>query len=223
LSKKKNWVETEFLETVILAVPKLAEKEFMASYENIDFTPDKNDAYVVPRSAELLASDTDHSIYRVIVFRKFVEEFKQRVREKKLAVVREFTFDPTKSGKQDRSKMEGEKEKQRKALIRWCKANFSEAFIGWIHLKAIRIFVESVLRYGLPTNFQLMLLAPQKGKQAKLRKVLQELYSHLSAKTVFAEEDDNEAVDVEKLGPKEKFFPYVWIGIQLPVLSKSSV
>ena len=33
-----------------------------------------------------------------------------------------------------------------------------------MHLKAIRIFVESVLRYGLPANFMTMLLRPGKGK-----------------------------------------------------------
>lgn len=31
-------------------------------------------------------------------------------------------------------------------LLRWLKVNFSEAFIAWIHLKALRVFVESVLR-----------------------------------------------------------------------------
>lgn len=31
-------------------------------------------------------------------------------------------------------------------LLRWLKVNFSEAFIAWIHIKALRVFVESVLR-----------------------------------------------------------------------------
>lgn len=31
-------------------------------------------------------------------------------------------------------------------LVRWLKVNFSEAFIAWIHIKALRVFVESVLR-----------------------------------------------------------------------------
>jgi len=41
-------------------------------------------------------------------------------------------------------------------LVRWLKVNFGEAFIAWIHVKALRVFVESVLRYMagvvLPTN-----------------------------------------------------------------------
>ena len=31
-------------------------------------------------------------------------------------------------------------------LVRWLKVNFSEAFSAWIHVKALRVFVESVLR-----------------------------------------------------------------------------
>jgi hypothetical protein len=31
-------------------------------------------------------------------------------------------------------------------LVRWLKVNFGEAFIAWIHVKALRVFVESVLR-----------------------------------------------------------------------------
>ena len=38
--------------------------------------------------------------------------------------------------------------------MNWLKINFAVAFSAWIHLKALRTFVESVLRYGLPVNFQ---------------------------------------------------------------------
>lgn len=31
-------------------------------------------------------------------------------------------------------------------LLRWLKVHFSEAFVAWIHIKALRVFVESVLR-----------------------------------------------------------------------------
>ena len=59
--------------------------------------------------------------------------------------------------------------------------NFSECFIAWIHVKALRVFVESVLRYGLPVNFQAMLLLPQKKTQKRLREKLNELYADLDS------------------------------------------
>ena len=43
------------------------------------------------------------------------------------------------------------------------------------------MFVESVLRFGLPVNFQGMVLLPQKKTTKKLRDTLNQLYSHLDA------------------------------------------
>lgn len=34
-------------------------------------------------------------------------------------------------------------------FVRWLKLNFSEVFVAWIHLKALRVFVESALRSAL--------------------------------------------------------------------------
>ena len=38
-------------------------------------------------------------------------------------------------------------------LLRISRTNFSEAFKLLVHLKVLRLFVESVLRYGLPANY----------------------------------------------------------------------
>ena len=38
--------------------------------------------------------------------------------------------------------------------MNWLKVNFSQAFSAWIHLKALRVFTESVLRY-LPAYVQI--------------------------------------------------------------------
>jgi len=34
--------------------------------------------------------------------------------------------------------------------LEWITTAFSETAIAWTHLKAVRLFVESVLRFGLP-------------------------------------------------------------------------
>jgi V-type H+-transporting ATPase subunit C len=66
-------------------------------------------------------------------------------------------------------------------LVRWIKVNFSEAFTAWIHVKALRVFVESVLRYGLPVNFQAVLMHPNKKSMKRLREVLNQMYAHLDS------------------------------------------
>jgi len=154
------------------------------------------------------------------MFKKVAEDFKIAARERKF-VVRDFKFSTDKSGKTDKKKMDAEKEKFRKNLVRWCKTNFSEAFIAWVHLKAIRVFVESVLRYGLPTNFQAMLLLPNK-KSTKLRKALHELYGHLSSKSIFGKGDGKDEEEHVPGTEQEHFYPYVSLEINLDFRNKQN-
>jgi len=210
--KENHVIETEYMETLFVAVPKIYEKNFTSSYETLV-------EFVLPRSALVIEQDQDFMLFRVVLFRKVADDFKNAAREKKF-IVRDFKFDPNRSGKADKKKLDVEKEKLRKALIRWCKTNFSEAFIAWIHLKAIRVFVESVLRYGLPTNFQAMLLLPNKNKQTKLRRALAELYGHLSSKSIFNEKHSK---DEDETGPEqENFYPYVSLEINLDFRNKGT-
>jgi len=209
LVKESHVIETEYMETLFVAVPKQASKQFLLTYETLV-------EFVLPRSAIVIDEDAEFVLYRIVMFRKVSEDFKTFARERKY-LVRDFKYDPNKGGKSDKKKMDIEKEKLRKALIRWCKTNFSEAFIAWVHLKAIRVFVESVLRYGLPTNFQAMLLLPNKNKQTKLRKALGELYGHLSSKTIFTKEKHEED---EASADTENFYPYVSLEINLDFRNK---
>merc|ERR1711916_194422 len=84
-------------------------------------------------------------------------------------------------GKKEKGDLEAELKTQWTALVRWCKTNFSEAFTSWVHLLALRVFVESVLRYGLPVNFQAMLMLPHRKCEKKLRTALHDLFGHLDS------------------------------------------
>lgn len=106
---------------------------------------------------------------------------------------------------EEQKKLEQDQQRLKKALTRWCNTNFAEAFIAWIHLKCIRCFVESVLRYGLPARFQAMLLVAKNNKESKLRGILADLYSHLGRN--FANDEDSNANDT--------FYSYVSSDISL--------
>ncbi len=45
--------------------------------------------------------------------------------------------------------LETERQKLYANLVRWLKINFGEVFSASIHIKALRVFVESVLRYKI--------------------------------------------------------------------------
>lgn len=191
-----NIHDTEYLTTLLVVVPKYLYKDWHANYETLT-------NYVLPRSSKLITEDTEYGLFTVTLFKRVVEDFKNIAREKRFTV-RDFKLEEEgKSGKEERSKLITEKDRQKRHLIRWCKTNFAEAFIAWIHLKAIRVFVESVLRYGLPVNFQAILMQPHKREDKKLRDVLGEMFKHLaSVHVVTAKEED-----------AEKFYPYVYIPI----------
>ncbi|XP_054583840.1 V-type proton ATPase subunit C 2 isoform X1 [Eptesicus fuscus] len=103
-------------------------------------------------------------------------------------------------------------------LLRWLKVNFSEAFIAWVHVKALRVFVESVLRYGLPVNFQAVLLQPHKKSSTKrLREVLNSVFRHLDE--VAAASMLDAAVDIPGLQlNNQDYYPYVYFRIDLGLL-----
>jgi V-ATPase subunit C len=56
-----------------------------------------------------------------------------------------------------------------------------QAFSAWIHVCAIRLFVESILRYGLPPRFLAVLMKPNPKGVAKLRKVLASTFGQKGA------------------------------------------
>jgi V-type H+-transporting ATPase subunit C len=203
-------VETEFLTTLFVVVPRNEMKEWSRSYETLA-------PYVVPRSGFTVVDDNDYSLQRVVVFKRDVTDFSQAARQKRFTVRK---LDPSTQMSEDEVKaLHAKQAKLKKQLLRWTLTNFGEAFLAWIHLKCIQCFVEAIMRFGLPADFQAMLLLPKKGKEGSLEKALVELYRHLGrgdasgddGNTVTEEETKNMAL----LGPQERFFPFVFLEIDL--------
>ncbi|OLL25557.1 V-type proton ATPase subunit C [Neolecta irregularis DAH-3] len=138
---------SEYLETMLVAVPKTIQKDWWKKYEMLS-------KMVVPRSSKKLTEDEDYILVSVTLFKRFAAEFANKCREAKFQP-REFTWDAM-SGEDEHKEIEMAGSLERKLwgeTLRLAKMSFSDAFQAWIHLKAIRVFVESVLRYGLPPDF----------------------------------------------------------------------
>ena len=58
------------------------------------------------------------------------------------------------SGQEDVGSLQAQANATRAALEDWLRTAFSEAFQGFVHALVVRVFVESILRYGLPPSFQ---------------------------------------------------------------------
>lgn len=137
----------------------------------------KRGSPVVPGSVTLVKEDNDSTLFTVTILKSqyeagyyegeefmpgtkvdFEDEFVKACREKRY-IVRQFEFDPSQASKSAMAleQLQVEVDGMRSGLTRWCKTHFGEAFVAWMHIKVIRVFVESVLRYGLPVNFTAVL------------------------------------------------------------------
>lgn len=202
LIKPEDAIDTDYLTTLFVVVNKAGAKEWLDEYETVV-------SDVVPRSSDLLFSDGEFNLYNVILFKKMADDFKTQARKKKWTV-REYKFDAkaVEAGKEDLKKFESKRVKQKNSLIRWCRLNFAEAFTSWVHLKAIRTFIEAVLRFGLPAEYTSAVIEPGRSSENKLRKTLDSLYAKLGSSYI----DGGDEVDAASLlaGVSDKFYPYVW-------------
>ncbi|XP_036904610.1 V-type proton ATPase subunit C 2 isoform X1 [Sturnira hondurensis] len=255
VSKEDFVLDSEYLVTLLVIVPKQNYAEWQKTYESLS-------DMVVPRSTKLIAEDQDGGLFTVTLFRKVIDDFKTKAKANKF-MVREFYYneEQIKREREEMTRLLSDKKQQYQTssvalkkgsstlsdhkvkvtplghpdrpavghadresegegegpLLRWLKVNFSEAFIAWVHIKALRVFVESVLRYGLPVNFQAVLLQPHKKSTKRLREVLNSIFRHLDE--VAAASLLDASVEIPGLPlSNQDYFPYVYFHIDLSLL-----
>jgi len=174
---KDNFVQdSEYMETLLIAVPKNLVKEWNSKYERLA-------SMVVPRSSTSLASDEDYTLFSVVIFRRVHDEFVNKCRENKF-IARDFVFSEESIHTQ-KEELEAafvtEKELWTE-LLRLARTNFSEAFQLLVHLKVLRLFVESVLRYGLPANYTGVAIKPDPKYSKKMLAQLQAHFTYLGSR-----------------------------------------
>ncbi|XP_030776560.1 V-type proton ATPase subunit C 2 isoform X2 [Rhinopithecus roxellana] len=212
VSKEDFVLDSEYLITLLVIVPKPNYSQWQKTYESLS-------DMVVPRSTKLITEDKEGGLFTVTLFRKVIEDFKTKAKENKFTV-REFYYDEKeiKREREEMARLLSDKKQQYGPLLRWLKVNFSEAFIAWIHVKALRVFVESVLRYGLPVNFQAVLLQPLKKSSTKrLREVLNSVFRHLDEVAATSILDASVEIPGLQLNNQD-YFPYVYFHIDLSLL-----
>ena len=139
--------DSEYLHQQLIAVPTSLTKDFIKTYEQIS-------PMVVPRSAQLLAKDDEFQLYAVTVFKKHSSEFVHKCREHRWTPRdMKFTDGGRQAEEEELRKLEKEERKVWGEALRLGRTGYSDAMMGWIHVLTLRVFVETVLRYGLPLSF----------------------------------------------------------------------
>ncbi|MDP2438317.1 MAG: V-type proton ATPase subunit C [archaeon] len=167
---------------------------------------------VVPDSSRLIFQDAEFALYTVTLFRCCVKDFANRAREARYTI-REFVppAQGARAGTALVETLKTEREERKQDLIVFCKNWFKESFQAWIHLKALRTFVQSILRYGVPPEFQAILISPHaSGDNPKLRQALQEQFGNLA---VTDEDPSSNTPALAMFGGK--VYPYVYADLDL--------
>ncbi|KAL4424495.1 hypothetical protein ABPG77_006804 [Micractinium sp. CCAP 211/92] len=178
-------VDTENLTTLLVVVPKSARADWLGQYEQLS-------EFVVPRSSEAVAEDQDYVVFTVVLFKRVVDNFKTSARAKGFQV-KEMKTDPEgqRSSDAELERVRADADARRAALEQWCITSYGEAFSSWIHVCAVRLFVESILRYGLPPQFLSALMRPNPKNIARLRKLLAQQFGHGVGSEHFSGEGDD--------------------------------
>ncbi|KAL0425237.1 UNVERIFIED_CONTAM: V-type proton ATPase subunit C [Sesamum radiatum] len=183
LVKPEDIISSEHLTTLVAIVSKYSQKDWLSSYETLT-------TYVVPRSSKKLHEDNEYALYTVTLFSRDADNFRTKARERNFQV-RDFEYNPEtqESRKQELEKLIQDQEMLRSSLLQWCYTSYGEVFSSWMHFCAVRVFSESILRYGLPPSFLSVVLSPSVKSEKKVRSILEGL-SDSSNSTYWKTDDE---------------------------------
>jgi V-type H+-transporting ATPase subunit C len=167
---------------------------------------------VVPRCAkQFRVEDRDGmTLWRIILWKSALTDFTTACRSEKW-IVREFIYDPKFQLNQSKSREEllSNYDKKSGLLHKTCRVVFSELYICLMHLKALRLFVESVLRFSLPPTFFAFGVEPEEGRERKMQDILiRKFLKEGESVDLYLRQDSDEGDD---------FFPYVLVPLNLVV------
>lgn len=160
------FVDTELLMTVFVAVPVNLQKEWLETYWKLT-------DFVCPQSNRAVAEDKEYILNSVVLFRRVLSEFTAACRRKKY-VVREIEKDELSVADLQQLQVKADKGKKALYVLLW--QQYCMCFFAWMHAKATRVFVESLLKYGPPPRFISFVVQLSSSKESELRQNIMELY-----------------------------------------------
>lgn len=139
--------DSEYIETHLIVVPANSKKDFIKSYETLA-------PMVVPRSSVQVAQDEEFVLFAVATFKKHSAEFLAKCREQKWTPRQ---YKHVQGGREEEQReldrVTNEERKVCGEALRMGRTGWSESVMIWVHVLTLRVFVEAVLRYGLPLDY----------------------------------------------------------------------
>ena len=87
-------------------------------------------------------------------------------------------------------RLEKQLEKINDDIVKICQQNFSDMYRGLIHLKTMIVFIEGVLRFGIPPKFFMGVIQPKPKMEQKVFKNLEVQFAEEHLKEIYGEKQD---------------------------------
>ncbi|EME48718.1 hypothetical protein DOTSEDRAFT_67679 [Dothistroma septosporum NZE10] len=210
--------DSEYLQQQLVAVPSQLVKDFLKTYESIA-------PMVVPRSAQLLAKDDEFQLYVVTVFKKHSADFVHKCREHRWTPRdMKFTDGGREAEEQELRKLEKEERRVWGEALRLGRTGYSDAVMAWIHVLTLRVFVETVLRYGLPLAYVCGLIKTDSKRAKKAKASLDGKFADLGGNAISKDKkgrpkQDDSSTQQEMAGAgfggDQTFEPYVFYDFEI--------
>jgi len=198
--------ESKLLETLIAVVPKTQIKAWENGYFKI------NEKWVVPKSTRNLEiQDKDgNQLWIFTMFKQEVPSYCVKAKSELKVTVRPFNYDESQyqNDKKARISLEETLKIQRTKLLKNSEILFNSVYEAMLHLKYIRIHIDSVLRWGLPPKYISGIVKPLPGKEKPLLTTLKNIFAPKGQAEMYGSKDD--------LGESEDYYPFVWVKINIP-------
>ena len=194
--------DSKFLRNVIIVVPKNKVEFFNSNYEDVR-------EGVVPKSARDLKQEDKEGnrLIRVVVMENSFDTFITKCKSQIGFLARVFNYNEEKYKQEleEAKVVEGKLNKLTGKLEKRCYYTFSELYVSLIHLKAMRAYIDGVLRFGIPPKFLLTVVNVKHGYDKKLLKGLTDLFVSTKERDMYGSK--------EEIGDTEDFYPFVYVPI----------
>ena len=205
--KSKNEMKTtDYLCTMLCFVPHGNEKHFLETYMKLA------DGMVVPYSALRIDKGEDEKmqLYRVIVMKHIKEDFKLQCQSQLRVACREYNEEELSRKPMEEKEIEklsSECDLKKNDLQRHAESGFSEVFYALMHLKYLRLYVESCLKYTSGDYYSVMVYVPR-DKEQKLISTMIKTFNDTKEQGWYGTK--------EELKESEDFYPFILVKISVP-------
>ena len=203
---KQEMKNTDYLCTMLCFVQTGKEKHFLEEYMKLA------DGYVVPYSALRIdrGEDEKMQLYRVIVMKHKKDDFRNKCQSDLRVTCREYSEEELlnkPAEEKEIEKLSNESQTKKHDLERHAESGYSEVFYALLHLKYLRLYVESCLKYTSGDYYSVMVYVPRE-KEQKLVSIMIKTFNDTKEQGWYGTK--------EELKETEDFYPFILIKISVP-------